>query len=134
MSKWAKVLAVPLLAVVGLLSGCATSNSMVEIHGDTWFRERMVLPPEAVLTVQLQDVSRADAPAIVMAELARDDVSTPSPFSFTMDKDQFVKGHRYTIAAKITLNDKLLFINTQSYPVDLASQAPISVMLQKVGR
>lgn len=134
MNKWTKILAAPLLLVTGFMSGCATNNALVDVHGEVWYRERIALPPEAVLTVQLKDVSRADAPAEVIAEMERTDVSTPATFSFVLDRDQFEAGHTYAIGARIMLGDQLLFINTQAYNVDLDSVEPMSVLLNKVGR
>ncbi|BDM65136.1 lipoprotein [Shewanella sp. NFH-SH190041] len=132
MNKWLKVLTAPLLAV-GVISGCATQDAAVEIHGEAWYRERIALPPEAVLTVQVKDVSRADAKAEVLAEVERNDVSTPAPFSFVINRDQFAPGHTYAVGAKITLDGQLLFINTQSYRIDLDNNQPMSVLLNKVG-
>ncbi|HAN28766.1 MAG TPA: hypothetical protein DCP75_13790, partial [Haliea salexigens] len=37
------------------------------IEGTVLYRERMMLPPDAQLDIQLEDVSRADAPATVLA-------------------------------------------------------------------
>ncbi|MGL4473650.1 MAG: YbaY family lipoprotein [Shewanella sp.] len=133
MKSYLKMCIIPLLATLGL-GGCATPDAMVEVQGEVWYRERMALPPEAVLTVQVQDVSRADAPAQILAELERNDVTTPAPFSFVLGKDQFEAGHTYTIAAKITVNGQLMFINTQSYRIDLNANEPMSVMLNRVGQ
>ena len=134
MNKLMKLITTPLLLLTGLLSGCASHHSLIDIHGEVWYRERIMLPPDAVLTVQLKDVSRADAPAQVLAQLERNDVSTPSPFSFVMDSDQFQPGHTYAIGARINLADELLFINTQTFVIDLESTEPMSVLLNKVGR
>ncbi|RTR38506.1 hypothetical protein EKG38_13415 [Shewanella canadensis] len=142
MTKWFKRV-LPLVAavgtlvgaiVVGALVGCATPNAGVEIQGEVWYKERIALPQDAVLTVELKDVSLMDAPAIVLAQIERSDVSTPAPFQFLINRDQFESGHTYAIGAKITLNDKLLFINTQAYNIDLGSSEPMSVLVQKVGR
>ncbi|QYJ87366.1 YbaY family lipoprotein [Shewanella mesophila] len=133
MNNWLKsVLSVG--AMVATLSGCATPNAGVEIQGEIWFKERIALPSDAVLTVQVKDVSLMDAPAVVIAELERSDVTTPAPFQFMIPADQFEQGHTYAIGAKISLGDKLMFINTQSYPIDVGSQAPMSILVQKVGR
>ncbi|QDF74799.1 MULTISPECIES: YbaY family lipoprotein [Shewanella] len=133
MNRWlSPVVAMAMSA--GLLAACATPNASVEIQGEVWFKERMALPPEAVLSVQIQDVSKMDAPAVVLAAFDRVDVTTPAPFNFVIPRDQFEAGHRYTVGAKITLDGKLMFINTQSYPIDLGDSSPISVLVQRVGR
>ena len=119
---------------MGLLSGCATSNAMVEIQGEVWYRERIALPSDAVMSIKVQDVSLMDAPAVVIAEFERSDVSTPTPFQFLINADQFEAGHTYTVSARISLDNKLMFINEQAYRIDLDSSEPMSVLLQKVAR
>lgn len=133
MNKWLKPL-LPVAMAASVLSGCATPNASVEIQGEVWFRERIALPSDAVLTVQVKDVSKMDAPAVVLAELQRSDITTPAPFQFVIPSDQFEPGHTYAVGAKISHNDQLMFINTQAYPIDLGSQEPISVLVQQVGR
>ncbi|MGS0674463.1 YbaY family lipoprotein [Shewanella sp. 0m-4] len=133
MERWFKPL-LPLVVAASMLTGCATSNAVVEIQGEVWYKERMILPEDAVITVQVQDVSLMDAPAVVIAEFERNDVSTPTPFQFLINRDQFEDGHTYTIGARISLDDKLMFINTQAYRIDLDSSEPMSVLVQKVAR
>lgn len=133
MNRWLKSL-LPVAMAASVLVGCATPNASVEIQGEVWFKERIAVPAEAILSVQLQDVSKMDVPAVVIAELERSDVTTPAPFQFVIPSDQFEPGHRYAIGAKITLGDELMFINTQSYPIDISNQGPMSVLIQKVGR
>ena len=131
MKQWLKPL-LPLAVAASMLTGCATSNAVVEIQGEVWYKERIMLPENAVITVQVQDVSLADAPAEVIAEFERNDVSTPTPFQFLINRDQFEDGHTYSIGARISLDDKLMFINTQSYRIDMDSSKPMSVLVQKV--
>nr|WP_244623206.1 YbaY family lipoprotein [Shewanella salipaludis] len=58
---------------------------------------------------------------------------TPTRFEFVLPRTTFITGHTYAIGAKIMLNDKLLFINTQAYSLDPNALVPLSVMLDKVG-
>lgn len=51
-----------------------------------------------------------------------------------INRDQFEAGHTYAIGARISLNDKLMFINTQAYKIDIGSAEPMSVMVEKVAR
>lgn len=122
------------VVAAGLLSGCAASNAVVEIQGEVWYKERIALPAEAVISIKVQDVSLMDTPAVVIAEFERSDISTPTPFQFLINRDQFEVGHTYTVGARISLNDKLIFINKQAYRIDLDSAEPMSVLLQKVAR
>lgn len=137
MNKWlrssvVKLAAMPLIAA-GMLAGCATPNAMVNIQGEAFYVERIALPADAKLIVQVLDVSKMDVPAIVMAERVKEGASTPTPFSFSMSSDQFEPGHTYAVGARIMRGDKLLFINTQAYHIDLNSTEPMKVRLEKVG-
>ncbi|MGL4447195.1 YbaY family lipoprotein [Shewanella sp.] len=123
-----------LLAVTLLLGGCATPNDMIEIKGEAMYRERIALPADAQFIVQLLDVSKMDAPAVVMAERVSQGARTPMPFRFDMGRDQFTPGHTYAIGARIMHGDTLLFINTQAYRVDLNSTEAMTILLEKVGR
>ncbi len=136
MKKWLLRAALPMAAMVGAagLVGCASTENNVEINGSVWFRERLALPPESVLTVQVQDVSRMDVAAEVLGEMTVSVQSVPKDFSFVFKRDQFKPGHTYAVGARIRQGDKLLFINTQSYTVDLNQPTGMSVMLEKVGR
>ncbi len=138
MNKWLRLsalrfTALALMALMGVLSGCATPNAIVEIKGETLYRERIALPADAKVIVQLLDVSKMDVPAIVMAERVQQGAATPAPFSFAIGSDQFQPGHTYAIGARIMLGDKLLFINTQAYHIDLNSTEPMTILLEKVG-
>ncbi|MGI1987135.1 YbaY family lipoprotein [Shewanella glacialipiscicola] len=128
-----RLTALVLMAVMGMLSGCATPNAIVEIKGQALYRERIALPADAKVIVQLLDVSEMDVPAIVMAERVQQGAAIPAPFSFAMGSDQFQPGHSYAIGARIMLGDKLLFINTHAYPIDLNATEPMTILLEKVG-
>ena len=67
----------PLSLTVLLLAGCSPSLVVPEssgppigsrVTGSVTYRERIALPPTAVVTVRLVDVSRADAPSVLIAE------------------------------------------------------------------
>ncbi len=49
-----------------------------------WIRQKVALPPDAVLTVTLSDASLADAPSKVLAQKAVRTEGKQSPFSFVL--------------------------------------------------
>ncbi|MER2536371.1 MAG: YbaY family lipoprotein, partial [Rhizobiaceae bacterium] len=55
------------LLVSGLLMPTIGLAEEKKVSGEASYRERIALPPNAVLTVQLADVSLADAPAGIVA-------------------------------------------------------------------
>ena len=94
-----------------------TSASVVT--GTVSYLVRMALPPTAVIQVQLQDVSLADAPAKVIAEekITLGDHQVPVPFSLGFDAAKIEQGHAYSVSAQIRVNGELRFISDKAYPV-----------------
>jgi len=91
---------------------------MAAVSGTVFYRERMALPPGAALTVQLADVSKADAPADVIAtETKILTTQVPVPFSLSYDPQAILQQHTYVVQARIEVEGKLRFISTTSNPV-----------------
>lgn len=115
------------LGVLGLLTACATgpasapqapAASGVRVTGTLSYLQRIALPPDSDVIVQLRDVSRMDAAAVVLAEqrfTTRSQV--PLPFELTVDPARIDPRMRYAVAARIEQGGKLLFINDKIYPV-----------------
>ena len=96
----------------------AAKTDMAVVTGTVFYLERMALPPGAVLTVQLADVSIADAPAVVIAKETKTlTTQVPVPFSLSYDPAKIIKIHSYSVQARIEVEGKLRFISTMSYPV-----------------
>lgn len=107
-------------------SAAVAPAEQATLEGTVWYRQRSALPEDAVVEVSLLDVSRADAPATV---LARTQIvpTTQVPIAFTLHYDaaQIQPAHSYALQAKILLGDALLFISTERYEV-LTRNAPSS--------
>ena len=54
------------------------------VSGTIWIRQKVALPPDAVLTVTLSDASLADAPSKVVAQRAVRTEGKQAPFSFVL--------------------------------------------------
>lgn len=105
---------VPATQVTGANPSTAT------VSGTVTYRQRSALPPGAVVTVQIQDVSRADAPATILGEqqIAMDGRSVPVPYSIAYDPSVIDPRNTYSVAARITdAGGKLLFISDTFIPV-----------------
>jgi uncharacterized lipoprotein YbaY len=105
------------------------------VTGTVSYLQRVALPPNAVIQVQLLDVSVADAPANVMTEetidLGRRQV--PVPFTLTFDPMKIDPKHSYSVRAKITVEGALRFTSDHSYPVLTAGKpAHAELILQQV--
>jgi putative lipoprotein len=121
-------LAVGILAVPEL--SAATEKTL---KGEVMYRERIALPPNAVLSVQLADVSLADAPAAIIGERkVAPSGQVPIKFEISFDPRVIRPDMTYALQARITIDDKLLFISDERHQVDPLSDAPQTVMLKMV--
>ena len=89
------------------------------VTGTVTYRQRIALPRQAVVQVQLLDVSKADAPAIVIAEqtIEPKGKQVPIPFSLNYAHAQIKENYRYAVQAKILLGGTLRYFNKQAYLV-----------------
>ena len=90
------------------------------VTGTVTYLQRSTLPPTAVIEVQLQDVSKMDAPAEVissMQTIVAQGKQVPFRYILKYDPAQIDPAHRYAVRATIKDGDKLLFTSTQAYPV-----------------
>ncbi|MBX3581550.1 MAG: YbaY family lipoprotein [Rhizobiaceae bacterium] len=123
------------LALGGLLMPVAVMAEEAEIVGEVSYRERIALPPNAVLSVKLTDVSLADAPAAVIAEQKVEPAGqVPIKFALKFDPAIIQPKMSYAVQARITVDDKLWFINDERYSVDPAKREPVRMMLRKVSQ
>ena len=89
------------------------------VSGSVAYRQRIAMPPEAVLTVRVEEVSRADAPAVLLAETREPfgERQVPIPFSLQVFSASIDPRFSYVVRASISINDELRFTTTRSYPV-----------------
>ena len=115
------------LAAAALLSACqsTTPAGKVGLDGEVFYLQRIALPPSATLSVSLQDVSLADAPAVVLDEQEGPvKGQVPLPFHLSYDPAQVKPGHRYSVSARIEVNGELMFITTENHAVQLDGNDP----------
>jgi heat shock protein HslJ len=90
------------------------------VTGTLRFQSGTALPSDAVVTIQIQDISRADAPARIIAETLISGENPPDPLVFEIPFDLADVDPRfaYSVATRITGSDgSLLSISTQVHPV-----------------
>lgn len=104
------------------------------VQGTATYHERIALPPAAVFEAELQDVSLADAAAVVVGRTRLDPAGQP-PFAFEVDYDDAAvkAGHRYAIRATIRHQGQLLFTTDTHYPVLEGRDEPLSLLLVSAG-
>lgn len=100
-------------------SGDMQVAQLGQVTGTITYRERIALLPDAMISVQLLDVSRADAPAIVISQLDFLASGRQVPFSFTLvyNPASIDPSHQYAVRSTITSAGRLQFTTTRSYPV-----------------
>lgn len=88
------------------------------LRGTVSFRERIALPPTAVVEVKLLDVSLADAPARTIAQTRIPVGSRTSiRYSLRFDRSRILSRRSYALQARIMDGDRLLFTNTTRHTV-----------------
>jgi putative lipoprotein len=127
------LVAVFVLVVSGERDPAQTKEAAVT--GTVAYLQRSALPPDAIVTVQLQDVSLQDAPADVVAEVKIPTAGkqVPIPFRLAYDPGNIHPAHSYAVRAHITENGSMMFTSNTSYPV-ITRGAPteVSIIVQPV--
>lgn len=108
----------------------ADETAASAVTGTVSYRPRIALPAGAVIEIKLLDVSRADAPAITVAEqiIVTEGEQVPIPFSLFYDSSEINPRHTYGMRAQILINDELRWTTTSAYHVITRDQ-PSSVEL-----
>ena len=127
-----------LLALLALpLVACDSGGQSTEsgrlgvIEGEVFYRERMMLPPGAELEVQLQDISRADAMATVIASVhITTEGGPPYPFAIEYDAGRIDPRMTYGLRATISAGGRLLFTTTD-YNNPFAD-GPLDILVRRV--
>jgi putative lipoprotein len=111
------------------------------IRGVASYRERLMLPPQAVFEARLEDVSRADAPSRVLGQSQITGANSPIRFEIPYLREMISARSRYSVSARITVDGELWFVNEARISVfaDAASAPPggvreVSVPLVRVSR
>lgn len=115
------------------------SAEMLTLSGTAAYRERIAMPADAVLTVQLQDISRADAPAQVVSQIQQTfgERQVPLPYRMQVPRTAIDPRMRYALRATVRVNGELRFATTQVYPVLTQSAAssasqPLNLVMQAI--
>jgi putative lipoprotein len=120
------------LLVVTLIAPDHSQAAERTMRGEVVYRERMALPPDAVVTVQLADVSLADAPAAVVAtQTIKPTGQVPIPFELKFDSSAIRKNASYAPQARITVGHRLMFINDVRHAVDPLDDKAQAVLVRK---
>jgi putative lipoprotein len=106
------------------------------VSGVVTYRQRSALPTDAAIHVQLLDVSKADAPAVVVGQqtLMSQGRQPPFPFEIKYDPRRLAPTATLVLRVTITVGDRLLFATTSAQRVATAGYPSegIEVVVQLV--
>ena len=136
----------PIAILLGVMSACATTGqtesdestpsagqTTAVVTGSVAYRERMALPPDAVVHVSLIDASRMDAVAPVIAEttIVAAGKQVPIPYTLRYDRSRIDATHSYAVRAVIRSGERMLFTTNTSNRV-ITQGNPTQANLQVV--
>jgi copper homeostasis protein (lipoprotein) len=119
-----------------LLAFCAEDvTAAATVQGTASYRERIALPADAVFEAELQDISRADAAAIVLGRYRQEPAGQP-PFDFEIayDAASVTPGSRYSVRATVKHQGRLLFTTDRIHPALDGRDTPLQLLMVSVDR
>lgn len=122
-----------LALLAALAAGPAAAGT---ITGTAAYRERIALPPDAVFEAILEDVSRADAAAVVLGEARIQPAGqVPIPFAIAFDDALIDQRMSYNVRGRVTVGDALWFTTTEAHPVlTRGGGSEVTLRLERVAR
>jgi putative lipoprotein len=118
-----------------LVEAPPTDMAMSSVTGTLNYREDLALPAQAVITVQLVDVSQADAPATLISEqsFTSDGQQVPFPFTLAFDPETIEARNTYVVQAEIIVEGEVLFRTTRQHRViTQGNPLTIDIYLQRI--
>lgn len=122
-----------LMSVLAAFTVLPALAAPLTLSGEVTYRERIALPPNAVLSVQLLDLTDAAAKTPVRAEAAiASKGQVPLTFTLNFDDKVLLAGHAYALSAEISAGGQVVFRNAEPYPIDPRAPAgPILILVQR---
>jgi len=128
-SRRSFIIALALTLTSPVTAALAKSNTL---SGTVTYRERIALPPSAIVEVRLLDVSRADAGATIIAKTSiRTKGQIPVHYKLRYDGTKIERGHRYAVRARILVGEELWFTSSKAYPVFTGGKDETNIFVQR---
>ncbi|MGH6763897.1 MAG: META domain-containing protein [Phyllobacterium sp.] len=124
---FAALMAAPLMA----FQASAKAADMLEIPGEVLYRERIALPGDASLRVQLIEIAKSEGAGLVVGEkLIEPAGQVPIAFSIEVDRKVIAPEKTYGVVARISAGGSVWFSSKTPHIVDLAETvSPLTLML-----
>lgn len=129
MNKFLIIALVVILAITGFfLYKKNNANQTAELTGTVTYKERIALPKESIIEVQIRDVSLQDVPSILLADttITTAGENVPVPFSISYNPKDINPSNTYSVSARITLPDGQLRWITDTHVSFLENGIPSS--------
>ena len=136
MSKARSLFALLGLALLLAAPASAQAQSSGSVIGTATILQRVALPNNAVVTIQLADATRSGTPAQVLFEQRFTTNGAQAPFAFNLKYDpiRIVGAGTYIVQGNITVDGRLRYTTTRQYRVITGGNpANIGVVLDAVG-
>ena len=136
MLKIRSLITLAIAAVLLALPAAVLAQNTSSVTGTANIRQRITLPNNAVVTMQLADVSRTGAPAQVIAEqsFSANGAQAPFPFTLQYDKARIATTGVYIVQGNIKVNGQLRYTTTVAYRViTQGSPTNVAVTMDGVG-
>ncbi|HEV7703479.1 MAG TPA: YbaY family lipoprotein [Gemmatimonadaceae bacterium] len=113
-------MAAMMIGAVAAIVACAhpagsSSSDGATLTGTVAYRERVALPPDAIVDVSITDatVQEVEARVVARSTVPSQGKQVPLPFSLHYDAGKLDKTHLYTVLARITSGGQTLFTTDQ---------------------
>ena len=135
-----RIIGLVVLATMSVVGGGYSSPTPAGggvVSGTVTYRERLALPPDAVVEAWLADVSQMDVAAPVVAEttFSPDGRQVPLPFTLRYNPADIEPDRTYAVRAVIRNAGRLMFTTDRVYPViTLGNPTHVELLLVRVGQ
>ncbi len=140
MKKISLIIGLVVVAVGLYFVSTSSNNGSVELSvlsGSVSYRERIALPEGSVIEVALQDISKADVAATVIASstIVTTGENVPVPFELSYDSSLIAASSTYSVSARIIVDGELRWANQVSVPVltNGAATSSVEVVVSATG-
>ncbi|MGA8098893.1 MAG: YbaY family lipoprotein [Candidatus Cybelea sp.] len=123
--------ALPALVIATIAGVTAADTDLGSISGTVAYRERIALPPDATVTVTIQDI-HTDVPVTLAETTFVPNRQVPIPFLLSYSKNAVVPSHDYVVRATISMDGRPRFASNFAYPV-ITKGRPDRVTMLLVG-
>lgn len=122
-------------AAWGVALAHAAQAEFQDLEGRVLYREKIALPPEALVEVTLEDVSKMDVAATHLAsQTLRPEGQMPVQFALRYDDRMVMAQGRYAVRAVIRVGDEVLWRSTEHVAALTQGAAEqVDVVVQRMG-